>query len=214
MRAPITTADALPATFGLLDYYWLVSGLGACRSPVLRRVSRRGEVASVREANVIARRVTCCGRGRHGVCSRRQRERRRAAQPRPRRRVAGPVSFFQDDDDDDDGGSTAVILGVVLVVLIGVAAISGDGGERQPEQPLSAPLAAARQDGRSARSIHSSSLSAARGRRRRAPPWARPAAGSGGRPAPGCSASPKSTVPPLPERDQRRQQVRPLSVSR
>jgi hypothetical protein len=38
------------------------------------------------------------------------------------------VSFFQDaDDDDDGGGSTAVILGVVLVVLIGIAAISGNG---------------------------------------------------------------------------------------
>ena len=36
------------------------------------------------------------------------------------------LSFLQDDDDDDDG-STAVILGVVLVVLIGVAAISGSG---------------------------------------------------------------------------------------
>lgn len=37
-------------------------------------------------------------------------------------------SFLQDDDDDDDG-STAVILGVVLVVLIGIAAISGNGGD-------------------------------------------------------------------------------------
>ena len=37
------------------------------------------------------------------------------------------VSFFQDDDDDDGGGSTAVILGVVLIVLIGIAAISGNG---------------------------------------------------------------------------------------
>ncbi len=36
------------------------------------------------------------------------------------------LSFLQ-DDDDDDGGSTAVILGVVLVVLIGIAAISGNG---------------------------------------------------------------------------------------
>ena len=35
------------------------------------------------------------------------------------------LSFLQ-DDDDDGGGSTAVILGVVLVVLIGIAAISGD----------------------------------------------------------------------------------------
>lgn len=47
-------------------------------------------------------------------------------------RAAAPlsgISFFQDDDDDDDGGSTAVILGVVLIVLIGVAAISGSGSE-------------------------------------------------------------------------------------
>jgi len=41
------------------------------------------------------------------------------------------VSFLQDDDDDDDG-STAVILGVVLVVLIGIAAISGDGDPISP----------------------------------------------------------------------------------
>jgi hypothetical protein len=39
-------------------------------------------------------------------------------------------NFFQDAaDDDDDGGSTAVILGVVLVVLIGIAAVSGNGSE-------------------------------------------------------------------------------------
>jgi ABC-type phosphate transport system permease subunit len=34
-----------------------------------------------------------------------------------------------EDDDDDGGGSTAVILGVVLVVLIGIAAISGNSSE-------------------------------------------------------------------------------------
>lgn len=48
-------------------------------------------------------------------------------------RAAAPMSgfsFFQAaDDDDDDGGSTAVILGVVLVVLIGIAAISGSSSE-------------------------------------------------------------------------------------
>lgn len=38
------------------------------------------------------------------------------------------LSFLQ-DDDDDDGGSTAVILGVVLVVLIGIAAVSGNSSE-------------------------------------------------------------------------------------
>ena len=43
--------------------------------------------------------------------------------------LSGGVSYFQDDDDDDDGGSTAVILGVVLVVLIGIAAISGNSSE-------------------------------------------------------------------------------------
>ena len=45
------------------------------------------------------------------------------------------VSFFQDataEDDDDDGGSTAVILGVVLVVLIGIAAISGNNKPVSP----------------------------------------------------------------------------------
>jgi hypothetical protein len=44
-------------------------------------------------------------------------------------------SYFQDEDDDDDGGSTAVILGVVLVVLVGIAAISGDGGSDNPNSP-------------------------------------------------------------------------------
>lgn len=41
------------------------------------------------------------------------------------------ASFLQDEDDNDNegGGSTAVILGVVLVVLIGVAAISGSNSE-------------------------------------------------------------------------------------
>ena len=39
------------------------------------------------------------------------------------------ASFFQDEEDNEGGGSTAVILGVVLVVLIGVAAISGSGSE-------------------------------------------------------------------------------------
>ena len=47
-------------------------------------------------------------------------------------RAAAPMSgfsFLQAADDDDDGGSTAVILGVVLVVLIGIAAISGNNKE-------------------------------------------------------------------------------------
>lgn len=47
-------------------------------------------------------------------------------------RAGAPMSafsFLQDADDDDDGGSTAVILGVVLVVLIGIAAISGNNKE-------------------------------------------------------------------------------------
>ncbi len=38
------------------------------------------------------------------------------------------VSFFQ-DESNVGGGSTAVILGVVLIVLIGAAAISGNGSE-------------------------------------------------------------------------------------
>lgn len=44
------------------------------------------------------------------------------------------ASFLQ-DDDDHGGGSTAVILGVVLVVLIGIAAISGNGDH--PNNPHS-----------------------------------------------------------------------------
>jgi len=56
-----------------------------------------------------------------------------AASPLSLTRAAAPLSsfsLFQDeDDDDDDGGSTAVILGVVLVVLIGIAAISGNSSE-------------------------------------------------------------------------------------
>ena len=49
-------------------------------------------------------------------------------------RVASPVTNanYQADDDDDDGGSTAVILGVVLIVLIGVAATSGSGEPQSP----------------------------------------------------------------------------------
>ena len=46
------------------------------------------------------------------------------------------ASFFQAETDDDDdntgGGSTAVILGVVLVVLIGIAAISGNSNPVSP----------------------------------------------------------------------------------
>jgi len=47
-------------------------------------------------------------------------------------RAAAPMSGFswlQAADDDDDDGSTAVILGVVLVVLIGIAAVSGSSSE-------------------------------------------------------------------------------------
>lgn len=42
------------------------------------------------------------------------------------------LSFF---DEESGGGSTAVILGVVLVVLIGVAAISGNS--HTPDNPHS-----------------------------------------------------------------------------
>jgi hypothetical protein len=45
------------------------------------------------------------------------------------------ASFLQDEDSDHGGGSTAVILGVVLVVLIGIAAISGNGDS--PNNPHS-----------------------------------------------------------------------------
>jgi hypothetical protein len=51
-------------------------------------------------------------------------------------RAAAPaigVSYLQDDEESNHGGgSTAVILGVVLVVLIGIAAISGNGGSDLP----------------------------------------------------------------------------------
>jgi len=46
-------------------------------------------------------------------------------------RAAAPTSgasFFQ-DDEDGDGIGTEVILGVVLLVLIGAAAISGNGDD-------------------------------------------------------------------------------------
>jgi hypothetical protein len=39
------------------------------------------------------------------------------------------LSFFS---EEGGGGSTAVILGVVLVILIGVAAISGNSGPASP----------------------------------------------------------------------------------
>ena len=51
-------------------------------------------------------------------------------------RAAAPMlsgfSFLQDDESNHGGGSTAVILGVVLVILIGMAAISGDGDPVSP----------------------------------------------------------------------------------
>ena len=39
------------------------------------------------------------------------------------------LSFLQDEDSEHHGGNTAVILGVLLVVLIGVAAISGNSSQ-------------------------------------------------------------------------------------
>jgi hypothetical protein len=48
-------------------------------------------------------------------------------------RVASPVTNANHQaDDDDDDSSTAVILGVILVVLIGVAATSGSGEPQSP----------------------------------------------------------------------------------
>jgi hypothetical protein len=52
-------------------------------------------------------------------------------------RISAPMtaaSLLQADEDDNGGGSTAVILGVILVVLIGVAAISG-GKASNPHSP-------------------------------------------------------------------------------
>ena len=45
--------------------------------------------------------------------------------------MAPGFSLLQDDEGESNrgGGSTAVILGVVLVILIGVAAISGSNSE-------------------------------------------------------------------------------------
>ena len=46
------------------------------------------------------------------------------------------VSFLQDDDDDHRGPGVAVILGVILVVLMGAAAIAGNGnGPNNPHSP-------------------------------------------------------------------------------
>jgi hypothetical protein len=45
------------------------------------------------------------------------------------------ASFLQ-DDDHHRGPGTAVILGVILVVLIGIAAVSGNGnGPNNPHSP-------------------------------------------------------------------------------
>jgi hypothetical protein len=56
-------------------------------------------------------------------------------------RAAAPMlsgfSFLQDDADEGGGGSTAVILGLVIVLLIGIAAISGNGNE--PNNPPQSP---------------------------------------------------------------------------
>ena len=46
-------------------------------------------------------------------------------------RVASPVTDAN-YQDDDDGGSTAVILGVILVILIGIAAVSGGDSPASP----------------------------------------------------------------------------------
>jgi len=49
------------------------------------------------------------------------------------------ASFLQDEDatgeSNHGGGSTAVILGLVLIVLIGVAAIAGSGSPNNPHSP-------------------------------------------------------------------------------
>jgi hypothetical protein len=50
-------------------------------------------------------------------------------------RIAAPVTNANyQDGDNEGGGSTAVILGVVLIVLIGIAAVSG-GGDDSPASP-------------------------------------------------------------------------------
>jgi hypothetical protein len=49
------------------------------------------------------------------------------------------ASYLQDEDANGEsnhgGGSTAVILGVVLIVLIGIAAIAGSGSPDNPHSP-------------------------------------------------------------------------------
>ena len=58
-------------------------------------------------------------------------------------RTAAPMlpgfSYFQDDENDggSGGGTTAVALGVVLIILIGVAAISGNNSnpDNTPASP-------------------------------------------------------------------------------
>jgi hypothetical protein len=50
-------------------------------------------------------------------------------------RAAAPtsgVSYFADEESNHGGRSTAVILGVILIVLIGVAAISGNNNPVSP----------------------------------------------------------------------------------
>lgn len=50
-------------------------------------------------------------------------------------RIAAPVTDANyQDGDNEGGGSTAVLLGVLLVVLIGFAAVSG-GGDDSPISP-------------------------------------------------------------------------------
>jgi hypothetical protein len=55
-----------------------------------------------------------------------------SAQAAPGRIGAPVVNANYQDDDSEGGGSTAVILGVVLLVLIGIVAVSGDGEPNSP----------------------------------------------------------------------------------
>ena len=93
------------------------------------------ECAWLREANVKARKITmmlaAAGLAISPVAS-------NAASSLSIARAApqmSGVSLLQ-DDDDHRGPGTAVILGVILVVLIGIAAVSGNGnGPNNPHSP-------------------------------------------------------------------------------
>ena len=95
--------------------------------------SAMGQSARSQGGKVVRKICGSAGRDRHGALSGGgQCGRGRCVEPEPRRRVdeRRSASSRPRTTTMTDGGSTAVILGVVLVVLIGIAAISGNGSGR------------------------------------------------------------------------------------